>query len=72
MAQSFLSTLDADTRSDVEYLVRESIGDQTVTECSYETCARAMQRSRYVASPLDNFWSQAIGPHPFCGADPGG
>ena len=55
MAQSLLSTLDADKRSEVEDLVRESIGDHKVTQSSYETCARAMKRSRYVASSYDRY-----------------
>ena len=55
MAQSLLSTLDADKRSEVEDLVRESIGDHKVTQSSYETCARAMKRSRYVASSHDRY-----------------
>ena len=55
MAKSLMSTLDADKRSEVEDLVRESIGDHKVTQSSYETCARAMKRSRYVASSHDRY-----------------
>ena len=55
MAKSLLSTLDADKRSEVEDLVRESIGDHKVTQSSYESSARAMKRSRYVASSHDRY-----------------
>jgi hypothetical protein len=53
MAQSLLATLDADKRSEVEDLVRESIGDQKVTQSSYETYARAMKRSRSSYDPYE-------------------
>ena len=46
MAKSLLATLDADKKSEVEDLVRESIGDQKITQSSYESCARAMKRNR--------------------------
>ncbi|QNI60979.1 hypothetical protein SynTAK9802_00683 [Synechococcus sp. TAK9802] len=55
MAKSLLATLDADKRSEVEDLVRESIGDKKITQSSYESCARAMKRSRYVASSYDRY-----------------
>ena len=47
MAKSLMSTLDADKRSEVEDLVRETIGDQKITQSRYESCARAMKRDRY-------------------------
>ena len=45
-AQSLLLSLETDKRSEAEDLVRESIGDIKVTQSSYESCARAMKRSR--------------------------
>ena len=54
-AQSLLLSLENDKRSEAEDLVRESIGDIKVTQSSYESCARAMKRSRYVASSYDRY-----------------
>ena len=51
--QSMLDSLDTDKHSEVEDLVRESIGDIKVTQSSYESCARSMKRTRYVFSNDD-------------------
>ncbi len=51
--KSLLGSLDTDKYSEVEDLVRESIGDIKVTQSSYESCARSMKRTRYVFSKND-------------------
>ena len=51
--ESLLGSLDTEKHSEVEDLVRESIGDIKVTQSSYESCARSMKRTRYVFSNND-------------------
>lgn len=54
-AESLLSSLDADKHSEIEELVRESIGDIKATQSSYESCARALKRTRYIFSNNDGY-----------------
>jgi len=51
--ESLLGSLDTENHSEVEDLVRESIGDIKVTQSSYESCARSMKRTRYLFSNND-------------------
>ena len=52
-AESLLVPLDADTRSAVEDIVREWIGDYRISQSTYDSCARSMRRQ--VNHALDRY-----------------